>query len=462
MNINIKLPPVFKDLFNDQYRYYVYYSGRGSGKSWSIARLLIIKALQEKCRILCCRELMNSIKESVHSLFIKQIELLGLSNYFKINTNNIISHIGSEIFYTGLHHNLESIKSDENIKYCWIEEASSVSEESLQVLFPTIRLQDSKIYVSFNPEYEEDPIYQRFIVKKQSNALVKFTNWRDNNHLSKTANQERLNDKENLDLEDYEWIWEGKLRPHKESIIYKHFDHDNYINDFDRSYNKIFFGVDWGFAHPFALVVRMITPKYHVTIDTFRQSLLNTVEQVQVIKQYNDFYHPESIYCDSANPESIAVAEKVNLPVKGVIKGKDSVETGIGLHQALIKSKTYRILPDRCEELIKEYKNYCWLPNGKPSNINDDLLACERYITKSTMGIQSELRKRKGFRELDFDPFKHIFYSYFNDPKHRQHKDRAMRELQVNEWGDKVENKGVDYKNLGSLGQFLPRGNRRF
>ena len=60
-------------------RYHVYYGGRGSGKSVSIATYLIEKSLEEKTRILCCREIQKSISESV---------IKSDSNYSLINTKD--------------------------------------------------------------------------------------------------------------------------------------------------------------------------------------------------------------------------------------------------------------------------------------------------------------------------------------------------------------------------------------
>ena len=70
--IKAKFPPILKEIFKPK-RYKVIYGGRGSSKSWSCARALIIKAVNEPIRVLCARETQKSIQESVHKLLKDQI-----------------------------------------------------------------------------------------------------------------------------------------------------------------------------------------------------------------------------------------------------------------------------------------------------------------------------------------------------------------------------------------------------
>ena len=150
MNL-FRVPEAFKDLFITKSRYKVYYGGRGSGKSFNFASALIFKASQEKIRILCAREIQKSINESVHSILTKQIEALGLLDKFTITDRSISCVNGSEFIFEGLFRNQNKIKSLDGIKYVWVEEAESISEESWDLLIPTIRENDSEIWVSFNP-----------------------------------------------------------------------------------------------------------------------------------------------------------------------------------------------------------------------------------------------------------------------------------------------------------------------
>jgi len=211
-DVNIQIPKAFSELNNDKWRYYIYYGPRGTAKSHTIARWLLIKALSETCKIGCYREIMGSINDSVHALFKALINKYELNDKFIINLNNIVcKETGSEIIYKGLYNNIDSIKSTEDLKYCWIEEAQSTSEDSFKILLPTIRIPGSKIYITFNPEYNTDPVYERFITNKPDNAYVKFVTQADNPYFTQ-ENKDEMEQDRLYRPDDYKWIWLGELK----------------------------------------------------------------------------------------------------------------------------------------------------------------------------------------------------------------------------------------------------------
>lgn len=219
MNSLIRLPSKLKPIFNP-YRYKVIYGGRGSGKSWGVAIALILIAAQKPTRILCAREIQASLDESVHKLLCDQIDSLKLSNQFNI-TKDAITHInGSEFIFEGLRHNTTKIKSMEGVDICWVEEAETVSEASWKVLVPTIRKDDSEIWVTFNPRFMDDATWQRFIVERQPNSLVIEMNWSDNPWFPDVLRAE-MEHLKRTNYEDYEFVWEGKFRQYTDGSIYK-------------------------------------------------------------------------------------------------------------------------------------------------------------------------------------------------------------------------------------------------
>src|SRR3990167_3934506 len=80
-------------------RYKVLYGGRGGGKSYNFADWLIIRASNEKLRILCTREMQNSIRDSVYRLLCDRIAALQLEKYFTVQRKGIFSKTGSEILF---------------------------------------------------------------------------------------------------------------------------------------------------------------------------------------------------------------------------------------------------------------------------------------------------------------------------------------------------------------------------
>lgn len=215
-----QFPEKFKSFF-DPWRYKVAWGGRGSAKSWSVARILLIKAANKQLRILCARELQNSLDESVHKLLANQIEQMNLQAYFVVQRDRIFSPItGSEFIFEGVRHNTNKIKSMEGIDICWIEEAERITKSSLDTLIPTIRKDGSEIWLTFNPFSEDDEVWKRFVVAPPANALVVNINYQDNPWFTQTLRNE-MEECKARDYQDYLFIWEGKFKKYADGAVWR-------------------------------------------------------------------------------------------------------------------------------------------------------------------------------------------------------------------------------------------------
>ena len=176
--IDLTIPEQYKELFqpSKQWRHIVYKGGRSSGKSTQIAISRLIKGSNKKLRGLCTREIQNSIQESVYKLLCDEIDKLGLNDWQKFNDKLLNKRTGSEIFFKGLHNNIQSIKSIEGIDWCWVEEAQSVSADSITTLVPTIRKEGSELIWSYNPLTEHDPVQELIVDKADERTYVAHVN----------------------------------------------------------------------------------------------------------------------------------------------------------------------------------------------------------------------------------------------------------------------------------------------
>lgn len=213
-----KFPRKLEILFQPA-RYKVLHGGRGGAKSWGVARALLLKGVEKPLRWLCAREFQNSIDESVHQLLEDQIRELGLNGFYDVQKKAIYGRNGTHFGFEGLHHNVINLKSWEGADGAWIEEAQTVSKNSWNILTPTIRRDDSEIWITFNPEFEDDETYMRFVVKPPRNALVVEINWRDNPWFPKVLEEERQECLER-DPDSYDHVWEGKTKQWLEGAIY--------------------------------------------------------------------------------------------------------------------------------------------------------------------------------------------------------------------------------------------------
>jgi len=204
-------------------RYKVLHGGRGGGKSWSVAGVLLVMGAQKCLRILCAREIQKSIKQSVHQLLKDEITRLQLHAFYEVLDNEIRGINGTQFFFTGLQtHTVDTIKSFEGCDIVWVEEAHSVSKKSWDVLIPTIRKEGSEIWITMNPDMETDETYQRFIATPSPDTWVVAINWRDNPWFPRVLNEERLKAKRTMLKDDYAWIWEGRPRRVAAGAIYRH------------------------------------------------------------------------------------------------------------------------------------------------------------------------------------------------------------------------------------------------
>lgn len=193
----------------EDWRYKVAYGGRGASKSWGVADGLLLKAYKDPKRVLCTRELQNSIKDSVHRLLSDRIHFHGLQGFFNVTEHEIRGINGSLFLFKGLRTNTSEIKSLEGVDICWVEEAQKVSRESWELLKPTIRNEDSEIWVTFNTGLETDPVYQMFVEHPPANAKVVKVNFDDNPWFPAVLEEERKHD-EATNPNRYKNIWLGE------------------------------------------------------------------------------------------------------------------------------------------------------------------------------------------------------------------------------------------------------------
>lgn len=377
VTLNKKLKP----FATQQARYKIAYGGRGSAKSWTIARILLLKAMENKIRVLCTREIQDSIKDSVHKLLRDQIELLELSGF--IIQNDVIKHEnGSEFLFKGLYTNLSKIKSFEGVDICWIEEAESISAMSWEILDPTIRKPNSEIWISFNPRYTNDIIYNTFITNTNENAIVVKVNWQDNKHFPKELQlQKDAMAKNDADL--YLHIWEGELKKNTaEQIMQNKWA----IEEFEASKTEHFyFGADWGFSQDPNTINRAFIREhkdfggnclfldYEANDRPYDEDKRNTstdLDNLPELWKTIPMINRYSVKADSARPETISFMKQRGFRVDAAVKGAGSIEDGI----EFLRSFDKIIIHPRCKNTIVEFQNYKYKVDVKSGQITNKIV----------------------------------------------------------------------------------------
>lgn len=205
LNIPKKLYPVITD-FN-YYNYCLLDGGRGSAKSQSIARFLTYLGDIKKLRICCGRETQNSIEESVYQIFVNLIKKYKLN--YEIKSNKIVHRInGTTIIFKGFkEQGSVNIKGLENIDILWIDEAQAITKTTLDIIIPTIRKPNSKIFFTMNRYLRNDAVYS-FCAGSSDCLHIKI------NYLENEFCPQKLIDEANKckarNYKDYKHIWLGE------------------------------------------------------------------------------------------------------------------------------------------------------------------------------------------------------------------------------------------------------------
>jgi len=348
------MPLAFGDLITTPARYKVYYGGRGGGKSHAFAIALVSLSLKNPLRILCTREFQNSIADSVHRLIVDKIELMGLNNYFDITQTAITSAKGSQFIFKGLQRSINEIKSTEGIDICWVEEAQTISERSWEILIPTVRKEKSELWISFNPENETDPTYQRFVVAPPPDSIIKKVNWDENPLFPEVLEKERQY-MLRVDPEAYQHVWEGFCRTVSDAQIFK----GKYeVGTFDQpaDQTRYYYGADWGFSQDPTALIRCFIQGENLYIDQEAYGIGVEIDDLPKFFQRVPGAQTWPIRADSARPETISHVKRRGFNVTAADKWSGSVEDGI----AVLKSFNKIIIHERCKHTAEEFRLYSY------------------------------------------------------------------------------------------------------
>ena len=179
-----------------------------SSKSWDTAGFAAWAGQEASIKVLCVRQFQNKISESVYTLIKEQIKRFEFGGY-DIQANKIKHSVtGSEFVFYGIARNIDEIKSFEGADVLWIEEAHNLTKSQWEILEPTIRKAGSQVWITFNPKYMNDFVYQRFVLNPPPNTIIRKINYDENPFLSDTA-LGVVNAAKNEDEDDYQHIYLG-------------------------------------------------------------------------------------------------------------------------------------------------------------------------------------------------------------------------------------------------------------
>lgn len=361
------------------YRYRGAYGGRGSAKSFTFAKMAAIWGYAEKLRILCTRDIQDSIKESFHAELKNAIASepwlaaaydVGI-DYLRCKTS------GTEFLFKGLRHGISSIKSTAGINLCIVEEAEDVPEYSWEALEPTIRAPKSEIWVIWNPKIEGSPVDNRFRKTTPPRSCIVEMNYGDNPWFPPELEEQRRHAQRTMYPGRYAWIWEGDYLRNSEVQVFGgrcKVDEFEPVPDWDGPYH----GLDFGFANDPTAGVRCWIHERRLFIE---REAVKTGLELDATAGYVSGCIPgiedHVIRADSSRPESISYLMRHGLPrITACRKWAGSVEDGI----EYIKSFREIIIHPRCKEMQREARLYSYKVDRLTGEVKPDVVDAHNHL----------------------------------------------------------------------------------
>ena len=329
--------------------------GTSAGKTYGILPILIDRATKEKVEISVVSESIPHLRRGAIRDFLKIMD--ETNRFIDVNYNKSFlkytfangSHI--EFFSADQPDRLRGARRD----ILYINEANNIDFESYQQL--AIRTA-KEVWVDYNPTHE---FWAHTELMNDPDADFIILTYKDNEALSETIVKEIEKAKEKGKTSAYWQNWwlvygEGQIGS-LEGVIFSNWKQ---INTIPEDARLVGLGLDFGYTNdPTAII--------EVYIWNNKRILNEVCYRTQMVNGDIARMLPKNIvtYADSAEPKSIEEIKRTGVYIKGVTKGKDSINFGIQIMQY----QEY-LVTAQSTNLIKELRYYSWDKdkNGKQLN----------------------------------------------------------------------------------------------
>jgi len=394
----VKLPRKIRDAFipargSAQYR--ALYGGRGSGKSFSAAKMAAIWGMVDPLRILCTRELQVSIKESFHAELKAAIASEPwLAAHYSVGVDYIKGANGTEFIFRGLRHNTSAIKSLAKIDLTIVEEAEDVPEDSWLALEATVfRQPRSELWAIWNPRLDGSPVDNRFRKTPPANAIVAEVNFYDNPFFPPGLDTLRRREQERLDPATYAHIWLGEYLTNSDAQVFGgkcHVETFEPEPDWDGPY----YGGDFGYSQdPLAAVEVWIGGSdIYIRREAYRVGVENDDIAAFVTKRIPGFESEVSRW-DNSRPETISYIKRHGLPrAESCDKWPGSVEDGI----AHLRSYKRIVIHPDCPNMQSEARLYSYKVDRLSGDVTSKIVDAHNHGWDAVRYAIGPMIKAKG------------------------------------------------------------------
>jgi phage terminase large subunit len=400
--------PSFREVDTSRKRYVVMKGSAGSGKSVDTAQNYILRLMQDKGRNLVAMrksDITNrdstfaELSGAVYRMFGDRYE-----KYWQVNKSPLMLTFkgnGNQIIFRGMNDDRqrEKLKSitfpKGKLTDIWMEEATEFTQADLEIIDDRLRgeLPEGQFYqirMTFNPVNKNHWIKKVFFDLTDNNVLTHHSTYLDNRFID-DAYKARMERRKKVDPEGYriyglgEWGEIGGLILHNWEIK----DISLNLNDYD----DIAIGQDFGYNHANAILLLGIKDDNIYILDEIYVHEMDTAEIIPMAIA-KGIPTTRAMYCDSAEPDRIAMWKKAGFRARAVekeTKGEKKYQTaqidwlkGIVSKDKVIKRHIY--VHPQCVNTIKELQQWKWKKDERtgeyldePVPIMDDAMAALRY-----------------------------------------------------------------------------------
>lgn len=364
--INLTATSVFERnyeaVFNQDKRFIINQGASRSSKSYSVAQLAVVIALNEPNLVISIvRKTFPALRAGMMRDFF---EILNTINLYNKKNHNKTQHTFT--FSNGSMIEFMSVDDQAKVRgrkrhYCIIDEANDLWEDDfLQLNLRTER----KLIMMYNPSDRESWLYN--LPEDKTNRII--STYKDNPFLGK----EQIIEIESLKEKD-EALWLifglGQRAITKENI-YSNFE---FCSIKPEKFTKYVYGIDYGYTHPTAMVKIWYHEDELFIEEIIYEKGLTTPDILYRINNAGITYK-DTIIAETARPEINEELRRANLTV---INADKNIKAGI---DAIKRFKVYT----NSQNIIKEYNSYTWAKRqgqltDEPVKILDDAMDAIRY-----------------------------------------------------------------------------------
>lgn len=375
-NVNLKLkkelfvPKFYPLLFDYSHRWEVYMGSAGSAKSYFITQKLIIRACNEKIKILVCRRYGSTIRNTCFALFKEVLAKWQLTPFVKIRESdfNIKFPNGSEIIFTGLDEETKLL-SLAGIGCIFIEEVYEVPKPIVEQLNLRLRgtTRNQQIIMAFNPISKNNWLFDFCEKSPPSSFIYTHSTYKDNPFLNEAYIKE-LEELYTRNPARARIYCDGNWGVDAEGLVITNWS----TREFDAMALasqglEHRAGMDLGWIDKSAIIDTLYDRESNTiyVFNEFYKSGCQLSELASAIEAMN--LTKTKLYVDAAEPRSIQYFKQKHINAAACSKGKDSVKAGL-----MFLQDNHIIVHPKCKNFINELENFSYIKSKQTGEYTED------------------------------------------------------------------------------------------